>query len=58
MSDKDEEGVEAMPMNEIVTRRGRLLLNAGAYLRHPFSREKRAEFEFSQGWNDPEFDAA
>ena len=47
-----------MPMNEIVTRRGRLLLNAGAYLRHPFSREKRAEFEFSQGWNDPEFDAA
>ena len=32
--------------------------DAEAYLRHPFSREKRAEFEFSQGWNDPEFNAA
>ena len=41
----------------IWTRRGRLLLNAEACLRHPFSREKRAELEFSQGWNDPELDA-
>ena len=52
-----EEDRREVERDDGCTGAGRLLLNAEAYLRHPFSREKRAEFEFSQGWNDPEFNA-
>ena len=49
-------GVRFFPSRpSIWTRTGRLLLPVQAWLRHPLSAEERADFEYWQGFNDPEF---